>query len=357
MQTLCQAIEPGSNYNDPAVRARVADAAAKRLRDGWKEDQFSSEQQSVRGKQRRGWRKQTPANDKLTGIPVQVWTTGVVPLTIKTTDGTLFDFELRGPPAAVKDHMDDVRQVTASEHGINLVEESGTIFKFKPTDLATWSKSFMARHQHSTVLIHIWTNTTGQRFQTDAPPASALPGGPLTLPVEFYGDVSEHTTFSRSRRPLRSAAPEPNEPDWLIWLFLQQEFDSGAGRLFLCRPEHEDLWTGRLPLGTIMLRSGLQDFANRPEYQHYPFKTQWLALLTASGASHTEATKKILSSLGIAAGLRDGPMLSSPASAPTLWPMGYLLQGGLKLGDPGLWTETIIDNIICEKAEENRMAL
>ncbi|KAK0519990.1 hypothetical protein OC835_007352 [Tilletia horrida] len=254
---LCQQWAPGEDYNDPIVRQHVIELATSALRHDWAADRSSSEKQAARGRQRRGWRKQ----------------------------GEL-----------------DERFLMATEEGLNLIDQDQLVFKFKSTDVATWDKAALARNTKSAALRYIWENTMGHpdTAGTGDSGLAATEGGSdpvgLILPASFYGDKDLTATISRTRRDIRQAAPEPNEPDWISWTWLEEEFGNEPGRLFLCRLDREEHWSPKLATDIKMVRSRFSSFVQRPTYVHYPWREEWLSLLAANGEVHS--AKKILSTLG-----------------------------------------------------------
>ncbi|KAK0519239.1 hypothetical protein OC842_007514 [Tilletia horrida] len=254
---LCQQWAPGEDYNDPIVRQHVIELATSALRHDWAADRSSSEKQAARGRQRRGWGKQ----------------------------GEL-----------------DERFLMATEEGLNLIDQDQLGFKFKSTDVATWDKAALARNTKSAALRYIWENTMGHpdTAGTGDSGSAATEGGSdpvgLILPASFYGDKDLTATISRTRRDIRQAAPEPNEPDWIFWTWLEEEFGNEPGRLFLCRLDQEEHWSPKLATDIKMVRSRFSSFFQRPTYAHYPWREEWLSLLAANGEVHS--AKKILSTLG-----------------------------------------------------------
>ncbi|KAK0526901.1 hypothetical protein OC834_004627 [Tilletia horrida] len=298
---LCQQWAPGEDYNDPIVRQHVIELATSALRHGWAADRFSSEKQAARGRQRRGWRKQGELVTRFHFTPVSLWIDGRFQVSLDIRESAV-DVELRAPPEAVPDNVKDERFLMATEEGLNLIDQDQQVFKFKSTDVATWDKAALARNTKSAALQYIWENTMGHpdTAATGDSGSTATEGGSdpvgLILPASFYGDKDLTATISRTRRDLRQAAPEPNEPDWIFWTWLEEEFGNEPGRLFLCRLDQEEHWSPKLATDIKMVRSRFSSFVQRPTYAHYPWREEWLSLLAANGGVHS--AKKILSTLG-----------------------------------------------------------
>ncbi|KAK0541958.1 hypothetical protein OC861_006913 [Tilletia horrida] len=223
LSRLCQQFAPDEDLNDPKVRQRVFELAAERLRSGWTANHFSSQLQADRGRQRAGYRKQGRAVSTLVSVPVRVWADGRLNLALLLDDGKVVDAELRGSMSAVPMETTDERYVQAMDAGLNLQDQDANVFKFQDTNSTTWPKTTLARHNRASALIAAWSAAMGHPFELDDIEAGPVPATMPTVvfPSNLYGSKDTSVSISVKKRPLRAAAPQTNDYDWFMWVWLQ----------------------------------------------------------------------------------------------------------------------------------------
>ncbi|KAE8264305.1 hypothetical protein A4X09_0g7000 [Tilletia walkeri] len=185
--------------------------------------------------------------------------------------------------------------LNATHAGVDLTDEADTPFRFEATDSATWTKETIGLHSRSFALIKAWEEAMKQPFHRIS--SKSAESTTVVYPPEFYGPRDASSIIPRNRRRIRTAAPEPNESDWIVGVWLQEQLGPQGGQLFLCKTDEEEHWAPKLLASfnkiVPMVRSNFRKFLLRPEYINYPWRQDWQALLDAGG--QTESTEKLTS--------------------------------------------------------------
>ncbi|KAE8228840.1 hypothetical protein CF326_g6212 [Tilletia indica] len=304
LMRLCQQYAPGEDLNDPAVRQAVIELVVAKMQSGWAADKFSSEKQAERGRKRLGWRKQGQAVEELRNAAAKVWVDGRVDVAIRV-DGNIIDVTIQGPQSAIPKGTDGRRWLNATHAGVDLIDEDDTPFRFEATDSATWTKETIGLHSRAFALIKAWEEAMDQPFHRI--PSEAAEPTTVVYPPEIYGPRDPGSIIPRNRRRIRTAAPRPNESDWIVWVWLQEQLGPQGGQLFLCKTDEEEHWAPKLLASfnkvVPMVRSNFRQFLLQPKYVNYPWRQDWQALLDADG--QTESTKKLTSAFSALRGFTE----------------------------------------------------
>jgi len=333
---LCQRFAPGEDHTDDKVKRTVAALAGEALRKSWDADHFSAERQAARGRQRRGWRKMGNPIDVLDKVDVNVWAGGIISLPMRVERDSVVDVRLLAPSTAVSHDKSAKRTLSATAHGISLFDQRGSPFKFAAKDEATWSRSALAKHAYSALLIAAWEKTMKASFFPPTASSSTPSATSDVILAPSYFGTKDNAAKIQSNRMLRTTAPEPNDPDWIMWSFLLEQFGTDSGRLFLCNIDQDEHWKRRLGKDVVFFRSALLAYLTRPQFTNYPWIREWETLLTISRSAH--ASQKIKATLRA---LRPFTESSKSVSLKLQHNARLSINGQLlHLGEPPEWSTT-----------------